>query len=189
MNFYLHLLPITLNQNSMKLIPNLKNLLEKFFFSNREKKEVLSVNEPPLDPETLARLSFYFNYLDHSKTKNELISIKPPSKKPLLLADIFESPQKYEYIMSILVQQGLCSKDTFIWIDSKKGSKKMLVVLMKGLQVRGYYKYNQKLSTCQIQEICFNSFGIEVDPNYIRHIGFQDMDIDFIPLASSLKLE
>lgn len=173
----------------MKLIPNLtKSLLEKYFFSNREKKEVLSVNDPPLDSETIARLVFYYNHLDHSNNHPTPFSSKQTIHKELHLANIFDCPKRYEIIMSILVQQKLCSKDTHIWIDSKKGSKGYLVGLLKILQVQGYYKNNQKLTACQIKEICFSTFGMDVSLSVINHKGIEDYNFDFIPLASSLKI-
>lgn len=98
---------------------------------------------------------------------------------PLHLSDLM-SEKHFTAIMNLLVDSGKCEPKTFVWKDSGKGSKGVLIGLIKHLHLK---KYLQKAPTNkQCVEIAFNTFGIEVSFDTAKDIKADTFaEFDFIP--------
>jgi len=105
----------------------------------------------------------------------------------LYLNQVFSCEIKYNYIIQLLIDQKLISEETHFWVDFSKANKKLIVVLIKLLQVQGYYKDHKMLSSQQIHDIALNTFGVDITTDYIRKIKFDDMILNYIPLASQVN--
>lgn len=99
----------------------------------------------------------------------------------LMLIDIFESEKKYRYIIELLVKREMMSSPSDLWIDEGKGSKGVLVALLKHLYVQRYYKENTKLTNEQIKDIWWNTSGIKVSIDHVKRTKSKDVAINYIP--------
>lgn len=131
----------------------------------------------------------------HLFKKKEKHIQKPAVKKKvkrktgaLQLIDIFDCEKKYRFIIDLLVTKGMLSSVTPLWIDEEKGSKGVLVALLKRLYVTGYYKENSKLTNKQIMDICWNTFGVDISIDHIKHTKSKDIIFNYIPHANTLNL-
>jgi hypothetical protein len=130
-------------------------------------------------------------WLKKKKRKVQKEVEKPNVEKntrDLRLIDIFDCDKKYRYIIELLVQRGMISSVSNLWIDEGKGSKGVVVALLKYFYVQGYYKQNTKLTNKQIKDICWNTFGIKISIDHIKHTKSNDIIINYIPHANTLKL-
>lgn len=116
--------------------------------------------------------------------KTKVIQINPG----LYLRDIFQSEINYYFVLSLLIDEKLISEETHYWIDFSNGSKKLVVVIIKLLKVKGYYQFHSRLSSQAIHDIALNTFGVDISIEYIRHTNFDDIIVDYIPLASKVKI-
>ena len=99
----------------------------------------------------------------------------------------FESISKYKYIMELLVKKGYCNAGNYNWCDEKKSNKATVLSVMKYLHTLGYYRGNKKLQIKQIKEISLNTFGVEVSESYIKQHKTDPVQVNFIPLASTIS--
>lgn len=114
-------------------------------------------------------------------------NIKNENKKndaTLKLSDVFESPTKYKLIMDLLVKKSFCQKDTFIWRDSKGGSKTLLISILKHLHALGYYKDGKRLKEEQIKIISKNTFSVELSSSTIKKAKVDLTGLAFLPSNS-----
>lgn len=107
-------------------------------------------------------------------------------KPNLELIAFFDQISNYNHIMELLVNQGYCQAGSYIWKDAKKGYKGFLIAIIKYLHSQGYYK-DKKPSHKQIMSIALNTFRVSVGTDRIKQAKPEDFDLDFIPLASTVK--
>jgi hypothetical protein len=103
------------------------------------------------------------------------------------LKDIVE-PTDYDFLFAYLINKKFVNKDTNYWTDSKKGTQGMLIELLKRLPGKGYIMGNQKLTNQEIKNVALNTFGIELNINYIRKINISDplhRQMEILPAAPS----
>lgn len=141
---------------------------------------------------TLIKLksSFFVLYLQFLTMVNKVKSyavaeVITEDKKCWLLINIFGSEIKYHKVAKILIGKNIFATD-YSWIDYGKGSKCLMVQVIKHLKVRGYFKKNFTLTNEIIKEIIWNSFREDVSIDYIKHIYVKDITIDYIPDASNI---
>ncbi|RDC64611.1 hypothetical protein [Adhaeribacter pallidiroseus] len=104
----------------------------------------------------------------------------------LELSDVFEHVSKCHYIKNLLVEQGLCQPNTFIW-KTIVGSRGFLAGVLKYLHLQGYYKDNKALSSSEIKIIAKNTFGVQIGIDRIKQVAPSSIELKFIPLASTIK--
>lgn len=132
------------------------------------------------------RWAVYFRPDNQVKEPTVTVLKIPKKWGKLKLSDVFTSEKKYQYVMDILVQQEMISPVNYQWIDMGKSYKKLIVALLKFLKVQGYYKDHLKLTNEKFQEISYNTFGIEIGIDHIKHTSYKDAIINYIPPAYTL---
>jgi len=101
----------------------------------------------------------------------------------LQFKDLFKSTKQYEFIIDKLRDEKKISDCTTSWIDHSNGSKKEMIVLLRILQSKGYYKSNKNITTLQILLVCNNTFGEDISPGYINHTPIDALNINYIEPA------
>jgi len=99
----------------------------------------------------------------------------------------FDSISKYKKIMDILVSNKFIASNTYIVTDERKGSKSILVAIIKDLHGKGYYRDNIKPSNEEIQMICKNTFGLKISESTTKKAKPDNFDLSFIPFASTIS--
>lgn len=93
--------------------------------------------------------------------------------------NLFISEEKYQEIMSVLVKEKFCQEVTFIWKDSKKGTKSFLASLIKHLHSKGYYiKYP---TNDEVLLVAKNSFMCDLGIDTVKRAKIDSYNFDFIP--------
>ena len=105
---------------------------------------------------------------------------KPPSPKGNydILFEAFIDPEKYQRIINILVNKGLCNNGNYHWQDTKG----LLIGILKHLHKQGYL--HRELSEKELISISKNIFGIIVSPRTCR-VKPEGVRLPGIPLAST----
>lgn len=115
--------------------------------------------------------------------KNKLNNKKQSSNPITNFSQLFISTSEYNKIMAILVRRKLCQKNTFIWIDCKKGTLSMLASLIKHLHSKGYY--HTKPTNDEVKSIAKNTFKIDMGIDTVKRANLDDFDFSFIPESNS----
>jgi len=102
-------------------------------------------------------------------------------KKSMDFFDYFEKEEQYYEIKAILIKEKLIAALTFNWIDRDKGSKAHLIALIKRLLAEGYYKKDKKFTNEAIMELCTNTFSIKVSESHVKHVKYNDININYLP--------
>src|SRR5665647_2565853 len=121
------------------------------------------------------KMVLFFVHKNKKKQLNKINTKIIQINRGLYLNQVFSCEIKYNYIIQLLIDQKLISEETHFWVDFSKANKKLIVVLIKLLQVQGYYKDHKMLSSQQIHDIALNTFGVDITTDYIRKIKFDDM--------------
>ncbi len=192
--------------DDLKLIIDFKLILEK--------KELLFTNDEMITfGITSSQKNFDFNELiqlddiitdliETRKEKNSLIieqkesnefrtstNIGDESGISLKLEDLFEDPLKYKIIMDLIVGQGYCQKDTYIWKYKKSGYINLCIAIILHIQNHGYFKRTTILKASEITQIAINTFKLRFSISAVHHFNEVDKSyLSFIPLASMLNL-
>jgi hypothetical protein len=113
---------------------------------------------------------------------------KDEEMESIQLSKIFIHVSKYNKVMEILVKNGYCQPNTYIWIDSQKSNKATIVFLLRDhLHAQRYYKGNKKPTAKQVKVIAKNTFGCDISESHIKQSKIEDITIQkIIPPASSL---
>lgn len=115
---------------------------------------------------------------------------KPPITDPnLTLFDIFKEKPKYPLLMNILVRNGLCYPNTYIWIN---GDKSLMVRVLKNLHFKGYYLKDP--SNKEYLSIAKNTFQLSMGIDSVKKVKGKitgkpenhEKDLQFIPLATTI---
>jgi len=94
------------------------------------------------------------------------------------LPQSFKNEYEYKKVMDLLVNEKYCNEETFIWIDEKKGWKKLLASLIIHLHSKGYCK--RRLSNPEVISIAKNTFQIDMGEDTVKHAKGSDYKFDFI---------
>jgi len=109
-----------------------------------------------------------------------------PKEVPTLkLTDIVVSEAAYKSIIEILVNKGLCQKDTLKWIDDAKGNKGLLIAVLKEMRAKGYFKNGVNPSNEDYKNIAADTFDLVVSIDTVKKSSPKTIHIDFIPLYSA----
>lgn len=100
------------------------------------------------------------------------------------LSDICITKKAYKTIIDWLVDKSYCHSETFKWKDSGKGSKGVLIAILKDLWAKGYYKKGVVPSHEDYRNIAKNTFDWEVAIDTIKKAKPQYFLIDFLPVYS-----
>lgn len=133
------------------------------------------------------RWAVYFRPDNQVKEPTVTVLKIPKKRGTMKLSDVFISEKIYHYIMNIWVERELISPVNYEWIDMGKSYKKLIIVLIKFLKVQGYYKDHIRLTNELVQEISYNTFGIEIGIDHIKHTSYKDAIINYIPPAYTLS--
>jgi len=126
------------------------------------------------------------NQDDHAETHtgNEITA---GDQNTLTLESLFADEYKYHRIMEILVENGYCHPDTYIWTDLKKGYKNHIANILKYLHFQNYYKSKSVITNKQIREVALNTFHVEISMDTIKHADINKSFLGFIPPASEIE--
>jgi hypothetical protein len=95
------------------------------------------------------------------------------------LSQLFVSATEYNNMMALFVKEKLCQEKTFIWIDEKKGSLKMLASMIKHLHSKGFCR--KKPTNAEVQLIAKNTFKMDICLDTIKRAKMDSFDFSFIP--------
>jgi hypothetical protein len=87
--------------------------------------------------------------------------------------------------MEKLVSKNLCQPHTYYWKDEAGGNKKLLVAIIKTIQLQGFLK--RKISNFEIEFIAKNTFNHEIGIDSIKKTKADSITIDYIPLESTIS--
>lgn len=126
-------------------------------------------------------------YLKFLRNRLEAIGKNRSKKSHDNLQELIGSETVYRSIMDLLADQKKVDAQTHKWSDEGKGNKKVLIVILKQLELKGYFNIERKLTAAEIQTICRNTFGHKVSIDLIKKTAHDDYDIGFeIPRPTDL---
>jgi hypothetical protein len=110
------------------------------------------------------------------------VTTETPSVEPLFLIKLFHHVSDYHRVMVVLVEKGYCEANTYIWTDSKSGSKSLLIGLLKSIQAKGYLI--RKPSNEEYVAIAKNTFQVEVSVDTCKRSKQLARHEDIIPFPT-----
>ena len=126
-------------------------------------------------------------YLEFLRNQLEAIGKNEGKKSHDNLQELINSETIYQSIMDLLADKKKVDGQTHKWSDESKGNKKVLIVILKQLELKGYFNIKRKLTAAEIQAICRNTFGHEVSIDLIKKTAHDDYNIGFeIPRPTDL---
>jgi hypothetical protein len=112
--------------------------------------------------------------------------VKTKNNNPnLTLSDVFKSQLKYKIIMEKLVSKNLCQPHIYYWKDEAGGNKKLLIAIIKTIQLQGFLE--RKITNSEIEFIAKNTFNHEISIDSIKKTKANSINIDYIPLESAIS--
>lgn len=126
-------------------------------------------------------LRFYRSYLEFLERRKKYLNKQDVSFE-IKLSELFSDISKYHALMTLLVKTGCCQEHTYIWKDSKSGSKGFLAAIIKYLHHQGYYK--RTVTNREIELIAQNTFGCIISIDTIKKNNPEMYDLSFIPIAT-----
>ena len=124
--------------------------------------------------------------LEEKKQKETTTEVAKSLAKEISLEYYFEKVSRYKYVIELLVKEGYCEANTYVWIDKKRSNKSFIVGLIKGLQAKKYYKDNSSPTNLEIKEIAKNLFGVNIGIDTIKRSTPNFNGLNFIPIATTL---
>lgn len=94
--------------------------------------------------------------------------------KPVTFIELFKKVSDYNAVMDILAKEGLVNKTSGVWVDTGGGKKSYLIAILTHLRELGYYKHDIKIEGKTFQDVCKNSFQIEVAIDTIKKTKTKD---------------
>ena len=126
-------------------------------------------------------------YLEFLRNQLEAIGKNEGKKSHDNLQELINSETIYQSIMDLLADKKKVDGQTHKWSDESKGNKKVLIVILKQLELKGYFNIKRKLTAAEIQAICRNTFGHEVSIDLIKKTAHDYYNIGFeIPRPTDL---
>lgn len=154
------------------------NNLEKAQIIRRRKKIMKGVTftaENESKREHLSTMLINGLYEHVNQLKNKIIKDFEPKKikkkEVLSFGEIFKSKDDFHNVLNILRNEKLIDKQSNVWIDNQKGNKGLLIVILKDLRNKGYYKKGTTPTNDQYRQIAIDFFSFEVSIDTVKRPG------------------
>ena len=157
----------------------LLRILERYYEQNFLRDVFATDN---ITIELYARHVYFKDYL-----KSFQVEFKIAKNKDFI--EYFADATHYNAIMKILVKNGKCHHQTYLWIDNGAGSKRHLAELFTDLHAKGYFVNNVKMQATEKQAVAFNTFGVKLSIDTAKRASKPSVtEFNYIPLRSKLFL-
>lgn len=173
----------------------LNNEKDRFALNNRGSDEANSIVQwfdSQIDKtrfEIMKAITLQAAKLSQVDTNSNKRNKKTIPDENITLVEFFESVSKYKEVMEMLVDKNYCQANTYIWSDfnTSRTNRRTVISVIKYLQSQGYYKSNMRFTNEQIKGIAKNTFGVEASLSLIKQHKVNNVEVKFIPIASTLK--
>jgi len=125
--------------------------------------------------------------IEKVKTKLQVVPHIQNKTVKIKLVSFFEYTSKYSKIMELLLEKKLVLAGNYYWIDTDKGSKTILVSLIKTLGAKGYFKKNNTPKNEEIKIICSETFGKSISIDTVKRAKIDSNFFSFIPLSTEIE--
>ena len=119
---------------------------------------------------------------------NEIVSPKRENNTEIKFRDLFDNTAYYDFIVQLLIDENFIDPHSYIWIDTAKGSKSLLIAILRDLRTKKYYKDAVILTLQMYKDIAKNTFGVTLSiPSVKASKTKNNLQRNLIPYTSSFS--